>query len=222
MDPVALLTAAYRPLIALTDDLAESGDEARGWQATRLPGWTVRDVVFHLASDCQRALVALHTPVDGPTDTDEISYWSHWQPGTEGAQAGLRGTRIIASAWSSVRAPAALHVETARAVLRAAAEADVDRPVATQGYRLTVGSLLHTLAVEATVHHLDLGTVVDDEPSPEGLAAVRHVLDGLLRAPVPAEWDDRRYAELGTGRAALTSDEREELGPLTDRFPLFG
>jgi hypothetical protein len=64
VDPVALLSAAYRPLIALSFDIARSGDEARGWQSTRLPGWTVRELVFYLASDCQRALVALHTPAD--------------------------------------------------------------------------------------------------------------------------------------------------------------
>lgn len=55
----------------------------------------------------------------------EVSYWRSWQPGTEAAQAGLRGVRISASAWASVRGPADLFTETAAAVLAVAADADV-------------------------------------------------------------------------------------------------
>jgi hypothetical protein len=89
VNAVDVLAAAYRPLLAFAEEL----DDARGWQPTALPGWCVRDLVFHLAADSQRALVALATPADGPADTDEVSYWSHWQPGTSGAQSGLRGAR---------------------------------------------------------------------------------------------------------------------------------
>jgi hypothetical protein len=70
VDAVSLLSAAYRPLLAF----AETVDERQGWTATLLPGWCVRDLIFHLASDCQRALVALATPVDEPADTDAVSY----------------------------------------------------------------------------------------------------------------------------------------------------
>jgi hypothetical protein len=218
MDAVDLLATAYRPLIALADDL----DESHGWRPSLLPGWCVRDLVVHLTADCHRALVALATPVDDRADTDEISYWSHWQPGTEGAQSGLRGTRIMASAWTSVRGPAGLYAEAARAVLVAARRADLGQVVSTQGYRLTVESLLRTLAVEAAVHHLDLSSVVPDPPAAEALTEVRHVLDGLLGEPAPVEWDDVRYVQVGTGRAEPNAAERGQLGPLADRFPLFG
>lgn len=218
MTVVDVLAAAYRPLLGLADDL----DDPQGWTPTLLPGWCVRDLIFHLASDCQRALVALAAPADEPADTDEVSYWSHWQPGTDAAQSGLRGTRIMASAWSSVRGPAGLYGETARAVLVAAARADLGEVVRTQGHRLTVESLLHTLAVEAAVHHLDLAPVLPDPPADVALAAVRHVLDGLLGAPTPDSWDDVRYVQVATGRAELSSAERASLGPRADRFPLFG
>jgi hypothetical protein len=215
---VELLALTYRPLLAFADEL----DDARGWLPTALPGWCVRDLVFHLAADCQRALVALATPADGPANTDEVSYWSHWQPGTSGAQSGLRGTRIIASAWSSVRGPADLYSETARAVLVAAGRVGLDEIVGTQGYRLTAESLLRTLVVEAAMHHLDLVPVLPSPPSGEALAEVRHVLDGLLGEPAPTDWDDVRYAQIGTGRAELTDAERATLGPRAERFPLFG
>lgn len=218
MNPVDLLRAAYRPLIAFADQV----DDRQGWTATQLPGWTVRDLLLHLASDCQRALVALATPATRPADTDEISYWSRWQPGTDGAQAGLRGTRIMASAWTSVRGPADLYADTARAVLIGAARADLRAVVATQGRTLTVESLLRTLAVEATAHQLDLAPALTAVPAETSLAEVRHVLDGLLGTPAPSHWDTVRYARLGTGRLPLDADERAALGALAERFPMFG
>lgn len=217
-EAVALLRAAYAPLI----EFAEALDEEQGWRPTQLPGWTVRDLIYHLACDAQRALVALATPADGPADTDEVSYWSEWQPGTAGADAGRRGIRIMASAWTSVRGPAGLHAETARAVLTAAARADLDQVVRTQGRQLRVRALLHTLAVEAAVHHLDLDPVIAGPPAADVLAAVRDVLDGLLGTRLPVDWTDARYARAGTGREPLTGDDRTRLGPLADRFPLFG
>lgn len=218
MDEITLLRHAYEPLIRF----AEPIDDRLGWAATKLPGWTVRDLLFHLAADCQRALVALATPAEGDADTDEVSYWSHWQPGTPGAQAGLRGTRIMASAWTSVRGPAGLYVETARAVLVAAARADLDSIVATQGHRLSVRSLVSTLAVEAAVHALDLAPTLPGRPADDVLTEVRRVLDGLLGSPAPRSWDDVRYALVGTGRQELSVDERRELGERAARFPLLG
>ena len=162
-----------RAVLAAIEDL----DEDTGWAADRCAGWTVRDLIWHLLSDTQRALVALHTPADGTADVDAVSYWVEWRPGTPGAEAGRRGTRIMASAWSGVRSIADLYDETARAVLVAAEELPGDELVHTQGKVLSVDALLSTLAVEATMHHLDLGL---GTPTAAGLTEVRRVLDGLL------------------------------------------
>ena len=217
MTRVELLHEAYAPLLAL----AETVDEETGWAPTRLPGWTVRDLLFHLASDAQRALVAMHTPAAGDPDTDEVTYWAAWKPGTPGARDGLRGTRIMASAWSSVRGPAGLYAETARAVLEAAAGADLGAVVATQGHRLTVEALLSTLAVEAAVHQLDLDPVLGP-PGDRPLAEVGRVLDALLDAPWPVGVDPVRWARIGTGRLEPSAEERAALGDLAARLPLFG
>ncbi len=218
MNSLDLLTEAYRPLRAL----AESVDEDGGWTPSLLPGWAVRDLLMHLLADCQRALVALGTPTPEPADTDEVSYWTEWRPGTERAQAGLRGIRITASAWTSVRGPADLYVETSAAVLTLAAKADLDDVVITQNRRLTVDSLLRTLAVEAAVHHLDLEPVLPQPPADAVLAEVGRVLDALLGASPDLDWDGVHYARTGTGRLPLSADERSRLGPLAERFPLFG
>ncbi len=193
-------------------------DDDTGWRGTRCAGWTVRDLVHHRLGDAQRALVALHAPACGPADLDAVSYWRSWQPGTPGAEAGRRGTRIMASAGSSVELIAALYAETATAVLVAGADRAGGDLVATQGHVLTVDALFRTLAVEATVHQLDLRL---GEASEAGPAEVRRVLDGLLgRSPSIA--DASRYALIGTGREPLTHEEADELGPAAKRLPLFG
>jgi hypothetical protein len=83
--------------------------------------------------------------------------------------------------------------------VNAAADARPELRVVTQGHVLTAGDLMLTLAVEATIHHLDLVTDLPEAvgPSPEGLAAA------------------------ATGRTPLTDPERRALGADADRFPLF-
>lgn len=216
--PVEVLRVAYTPLLELADAL----EETAGWTSTALPGWTTRDLLFHLATDAQRGLVALGTPAPGAPDTDAVSYWRSWQPGGLDADAGRRGTRMMASVWSSVRGPAELFATTARAALQLASAADPDAVVLTQGHALTVETLVRTLTVEAAVQHLDLHPVLPASPAPAVLAEVRRVLDGLLGAPAPAGWSDVDYARAGTGRATLTAAERAQLGGRADRFPLFG
>ena len=213
MDGYVVLESSYRTLL----DVVTTLDDEAGWRRTRCSGWTVRDLVHHLLTDAQRALVALHTPASGPVDVDAVSYWRAWQPGTPTADAGRRGTRIMASAWSSVESIATVYAETAAAVLVAGARAR-DEFVATQNHVLTVDTLFRTLAVEATVHQLDLRL---GRSSEEGLNETRHVLDGLLgqRAPIA---DASRYALIGTGREPLTEAETHALGSVARRLPLFG
>jgi mycothiol maleylpyruvate isomerase-like protein len=210
---------AYGELLARTDAL----DETAAWRATGCAGWTARDLVFHLLTDAQRALVALGTPAAGVADVDAVSYWRPWQPGLPGAQAARRSIRIMASVWTSANALTALYGETARAVLVHAARADGAALVATQGHVLTVDDLLTTLAVEAAVHHLDLVAFCNDPgPGAQSLALVRETLDGLLGHSAPPDWDDARYAVIGTGRASPTDAERAALGADAARLPLFG
>lgn len=214
MDGYPAVDAAYRALLTVIADV----DEDTGWRSAGCVGWTVRDLVHHLLTDAQRALVALHTPTAGPADVDAVSYWAAWQPGTPGAAAGRRGTRIMSSAYSTIGPIAASYAETAAAVLVAGRERPGDELVATQGHVLSIDALLCTLAVEATIHQLDIGL---GQPSEAGLAETRKVLDGLFGRTLPID-SPTRYALIGTGRAPLTDDERGLLGADSSRLPLFG
>jgi hypothetical protein len=113
--------------------------------------------------------------------------------------------------------------EAAPAVVRLAGLAPYP-VVATPGHALTVADFACTLAVEATVHHLDMIAWLPAAagPAATGLALVRRTLDGLLGATPDAGWDDTTYALKGTGREALTPADRARLRDLADRFPLFG
>jgi hypothetical protein len=214
-----ILRTAYRDVVAAVSDL----DAVQEWLPTGCAGWSVRDLVFHMRADAQRALVALATPAGAAPDTDAVSYWSHWRPGTDAAGVELRMTRIGASVYSGLGPILASYAETTEAVVHAAARTDPALPVRTQGHVLTAGDLVRTLVVEAAVHHLDLVASLDrPAPSAGPLRLVRATLDGLLGEPVPLPWDDVTYARTGTGRAPISAADRAALGALAERFPLFG
>ena len=90
----------------------------------------------------------------------------------------------------------------------------------TQGHAIRARDLASTLAVEATLHHLDLVAHLDRAapPTPVGLAEVRRVVEELLPRRLPG-WSDERVALVGTGRADPTPEERDDLGEA--RVPVF-
>ncbi|KMS65601.1 hypothetical protein ACH49_31095, partial [Streptomyces leeuwenhoekii] len=111
---------------------------------TDCTGWAVRDLLFHLLGDAQRALVALHTPAAGPPDRDAVTYWRDWAPDPAGAANGRRWSRVGASMFLDFRQLRELYLETAAAAAEAAAATPPDRPVATQGHVLRAGDLMLT------------------------------------------------------------------------------
>ena len=77
--------------------------------------------------------------------------------------------------------------------------------------------------MEATIHYLDLTLDLSAPPAPaSALLHVRKVLDGLLGAERPLEWDDVEYALKRTGRVALTAADRDHRVDLALSIPLLG
>ncbi|MFG3248519.1 maleylpyruvate isomerase N-terminal domain-containing protein [Streptomyces sp. NPDC048187] len=141
------------------------GDQ-ESWLPTACTGWAVRDLVFHLLADARRAPVALHTPAAAPPDRDAVTYWRDWAPHPVGAAHGRRSKRVAASMFLDFGQLKEVWLETVAAAARAAGTTPPDRPVVTQGHVLTAGDLMTTLAVEATVHHLDLTVGLPAAPGP--------------------------------------------------------
>ena len=226
LDRVAVLDAldaAYQNVTAVAGGLGE----ADLMRPSRCAGWAVADVLYHELLDARRALRTFASPADGPPDRDDVSYWTDYAPGGDPADhaqesaAHARYVRIAAAAYP----PGALAwewSETSAAACRAGRACE-HPAVATQGHALTVTDFAATLAVEAAVHYLDLTVALPGAPAPEpaSLALVRRVLAGLLGAPLPAAWDDVTAALKGTGRDRLTEADRQSLGTLAGKFPLF-
>lgn len=217
--PLDLLRVAYADLSGILSSLSPS----EGWQPTGCAGSSVVDLGFHLLSDARRALVALATPAEGAPDTDAVTYWRSWRPPAPDDEDELWSTRVAASVQGGFGAVQRRYAEASAAVFVAATRVDEGDLIRTQGAVMTVADLLSTLTVEAAVHHLDLVLHLE-WPGPTGapLAEVRRVLEGLSGEPLPASWDDVTAARRGTGREPLSAEDRSSLGPLADRFPLFG
>lgn len=215
--------AALRDAYTLVVATVSGRPDADFGRPTRAAGWTVRDLLFHLLLDAQRALRTFATPAADPPDVDATSYWTAFRPGDPDAADHARFVRVAASAYA---APAELvwhYRETAEAAIRAAAAADPAGRVATQGHVLSVPDFVDTLVVEATVHQLDLTReLTAPAPSAQALARVRRVLTGLLGAELPAAWSDTEAALKGTGRQPLDDADRTALGADAARLPLFG
>ena len=218
------LAAGYRKVTDVVTGLSE----AELMLPSGCAGWAVTDVLYHQLLDAQRALVAFATPVPGPADRDDVTYWAAFAPqdgeaGTRAraeAAAHARFVRVAASAYPPGTL-ARVWSETAAAAVRAARAATA-AAVATQGHVLRPADFTATLAVETAVHYLDLTVNLPSAPAPDppSLALVRRVLDGLARTPLPASWDDASAAVKGTGRVPLTDADRALLGPLAERVPL--
>jgi uncharacterized protein (TIGR03083 family) len=214
------LGQAYRSISGLLPDLPEEALR----RPTRCRGWNVRDLLFHLLLDPQRALVALATPATGEPTVDFVSYWRSYQPGTARADRHAAFVRRAAAAYSG-------HIlveewaETSEAALQAAtwATAPTGR-VHTQGLIISIPDLVATLTVEAAIHHLDLTAHLDGAPAvpAAALEVVRVTLDGLLGTTLPVDWDAETYALKATGRVALSEGDRAGLGVLGERLPLLG
>ena len=209
---------------ALLDELAASLSDEQTLLASRCRGWAVCDVLCHLDLGMVEILVALASPTDRPADTDFAAYWRDCCAPGEPDLGHARWVRLVASAYQR---PGGLvrHMRlTTGAALRQAQAAPADRRLDFQGHVIDMGDFLATWVVEGAVHHLDLTVELPDAPppAPASLQVTRETLDALLGEPSPAAWDDATYALKGTGRLPLTGEERDALGPLAERFPLFG
>ena len=179
----------------------------------------MRDPVFHCLQDAQRGLVGLHTPAQCPADRDALTYWEGLVARGEGATNGRRHARVCASIFLPVEQLFELYQETTAAVVHAAGSTPPETLVVTQGHVLIADDAMRTLAVEATVHHLDLAVSRPNAPRPAaaGLPEVRRVLDGMLCRRAPSTLDGARYARTATGRATLPRPSRSGSAPI---FPI--
>ena len=83
------LDAVYGNVTAVAGGLGEP-DLMR---PSRCAGWAVADVLYHELLDARRALRTFASPADQPPDCDDVSYWTDYAPGNDGASGGGTYTR---------------------------------------------------------------------------------------------------------------------------------
>jgi hypothetical protein len=219
-DALVALDRAYGAVVDLTAALSP----AELLSFSRCHGWVVADVLFHLLCDAQRALVALASPTPGPPDRDFVSYWATAPAGTDDPAPEAWWVRRSAAAFRDGTGVVALWQETAPAAVRAAQRSDPQGCLTTQGHVLAVPDFLATLVTETVIHHLDMTVHLPyaPGPEPEPVMLAADTLDGLLGSDRsrPATWTPQEYLLKATGRLALSTEDRHELGTDAARFPL--
>jgi uncharacterized protein (TIGR03083 family) len=208
--------------LVLTEQLrrCEEADFAR---PTRLPAWTVKDVVAHLTRGIGRVRWALSRLAPARADTDAVTYWRRYVPAIAAPDIADRAI-AIAEGFSTGAALVDDFETTWRESTQLAVAVPPDRVVGTWGPTLRLDDYLATRLLEVSVHGLDLAAALDRPPwlTPEGAQVTRWILSELLGTDPPATqaMDDIGFIEAGTGRRPLTRAERISLGLLADRFPL--
>jgi uncharacterized protein (TIGR03083 family) len=197
-------------------------DEARLDLPTRLPRWSVRELLGHIWRDMDRLRWSIARPAPERADADAISYWRSYDP-VEGPKA--TADRAIDAAKGFVDGAELLASFDAnwREGIEAASAVPDDRLVETWGPAMRLDDFLATRVLELAVHRLDLADALGRPGELDHDAAIvtGRILVGLLgAAPHGVEWTPVAFAEKATGRHPLTLDEIETLGLLADRFPL--
>jgi hypothetical protein len=204
-------------------DIVDRASETDLIRASGCLGWRVADVLVHLRLDAEGILTGLASPSADAPDRDYVSYWRDWPSAGPVTFADVRWTWAASAGYASSAGLRQHFGDVAGAAARAARQAPAGR-VLFQKHVLAVDDFLAMWLTEYALHHLDLTAELPWAPGPgqEGLDLVADTLDGLIGGPRLAHWDTATYARKGTGRAPLTGGERQELGPLADRYPAFG
>jgi uncharacterized protein (TIGR03083 family) len=219
------------PLEALREECEEVSKLARSLSEedfslpTRLPLWNVKELFGHMYRDVDRIKTALTTPPPPAADADAVSYWTRYDPATDGPDIADRAKEVaarfttgaeMAEAWDGMW----------RRTLDEAGQADRSRHTVTWGPVMALDEYLKTRVLEITVHRMDLEDALGRKGwgTNQAVSIVDDILEGLLgeQPPSELEWDVVDFIETGTGRRSLTDREREVLGGLADRFPLLG
>ncbi|TMK18076.1 MAG: maleylpyruvate isomerase family mycothiol-dependent enzyme [Actinobacteria bacterium] len=218
-EPVDALETEVAKTAAFLDEL-----KPEEWELpTRCPPMSFRELTVHVLRGAYRITSFLAAPPgEDEPEMDVVTYY-RYDPAEVGPDVVKR-----AQAESAGRAPDAdigAEWREAWAAAIAAAHAAVgDDPVVSSPFgTIRLGEYLKTRCVEVTIHSMDLLDALgrEPDPSPGGLEVTCDVLRGLLGADLrPLRMEESRFALTGTGRAALTGEERAMLGPLADSFPV--
>jgi uncharacterized protein (TIGR03083 family) len=191
---------------------------------TRCPPWDVKALVGHIWRDVDRILVYAAGPAPDAADSDALAYYGADYDAVASAPDVTRRGFEAAAAFATGHELAQDFDDRWRRAVELARSTAPDRLIRTFGPCLRLDQYLCTRLLEAAVHGLDLAHAIEREPwiTAGATALVRSMLVAMLDAEPPHAlgWDELAFLEVGTGRRAITLEERSVLGPLAERFPL--
>jgi uncharacterized protein (TIGR03083 family) len=197
--------------------------KADDWtKPTRCPPLTMRELAAHMLRGAVRIEEMVASgPVDTEPERDGVTYFEY-DSASEASVITRRAQESsaafppdLAKTWDT---------EWTKALQRARTHLDEDPVYQTIFGLIRLSEYLRTRCVEVVIHHMDLDDALGKKPHPDpaALVATGDILRGLLGTDLrPVGVDDVRFALIGTGRAKLSDEERELLGPLAEKFPLF-
>jgi uncharacterized protein (TIGR03083 family) len=218
-DVVFVLAAECARISTVTAALSE--DDFR--LPTRCPPWDVKALLGHLWRDVDRIGAALDEPEPAAATADAVGYFRSYDPAREAEGIAARGLEV-ADARETGAAMARAFDERWRACTLAARRADLGRLLQTRLVAIRLDAFCATRVLEVAVHGLDLARALGRTPWLTDAAeeVTSDILTALLEDAPPAAWDPVTFIEAGTGRRALTDQDRLTLGPAAARFPLLG
>jgi uncharacterized protein (TIGR03083 family) len=191
---------------------------------TRCPPWDVKALVGHIWRDVDRILVYAAGHAPDAADSDALAYYGADYDAVASAPDVTRRGFEAAAAFATGHELAQDFDDRWRRAVELARSMAPDRLIRTFGPCLRLDQYLCTRLLEAAVHGLDLAHAIEREPwiTAGATALVRSMLVAMLDAEPPHAlgWDELAFLEVGTGRRAITLEERSVLGLLAERFPL--
>jgi uncharacterized protein (TIGR03083 family) len=199
--------------------------EADLLRPTNCPPWNLRELVVHIADSIT---VGRGFPRAGEYGVvaDAADYYRRPERDTPQYRTGnVQRTREHARVLEATLSPASWLEQTVEHTVTTLSAAELDRVVVVDGVGpMKMDDWVLTRVMSVAAHGIDVALSTGRAPwtTTAALDAVCPVLVRLLGGPLPAtlEWDQLALLHAGTGRRPLTATERDQLGPLANRFPL--
>jgi hypothetical protein len=191
----------------------------------RLQGQGRAELAVHIAMSIEVGSGLPPAGPGGPLST-AADYYRRPERGTVPYRQGnVERTQRVAATVGPAVSPARWFDQTYTATVDSLGRLDPGQILDIAGVGpMTLADWVTTRVMSVAAHGLDVAITLDRPPwtTRLTLSQTTPVLLSLLSLPLPAQprWDDQTLLAAGTGRRALTEDERGILGPAQHRFPL--
>jgi uncharacterized protein (TIGR03083 family) len=153
-----VLRGECRRISTVVDALPEQSFAER----TRLPAWTIKDLLAHLCIEVEATTDGLAEFPPAAVHEDSVSYWSY--DATVESEPIADAAKALAATFGSGAGLAAAWDRAWRTVVEVATSHEDSRPIRSGTSAMTLNEFLKTRILEVTVHGLDLADALGRRP----------------------------------------------------------